>query len=178
MSGSARAQVTLVLGGARSGKSAYAEELVSASGLERVYIATGRAFDTEMEQRIALHRQRRESLWTTVEEPFDLAGVIGREVSRSRCLLVDCLTLWVTNLMLEGKAVEKEVDRLAETLAQVTGPVVVVSNEVGLGIVPDNAMAREFRDLAGHANQRVARIAQRAIFVAAGLPLVLKGPKE
>jgi adenosylcobinamide kinase/adenosylcobinamide-phosphate guanylyltransferase len=165
----------LVLGGARSGKSAYAEELVNRSGLAPVYIATGRAYDTEMQERIQHHRQRRGERWTTIEEPVRLVETVRKHASPDAAVLVDCLTLWVTNLMMDGLDVEKESAELSGCLAERSGPVVLVSNEVGLGIVPENRMAREFRDHAGRLHQQIARIADEVWFIAAGLPLKMKG---
>ncbi|ORE91655.1 bifunctional adenosylcobinamide kinase/adenosylcobinamide-phosphate guanylyltransferase [Aurantimonas sp. 22II-16-19i] len=169
--------VTLVLGGARSGKSAFAERLVAESGLDKLYLATGRAFDGEMEERIARHRSNRGAGWRTVEAPLDLVGALRREAGPGRMILVDCLTLWVTNLMLEERDVAAEAAALAACLAGEgpKGPVVLVSNEVGLGIVPDNAMARAFRDHAGRLHQEIAALAGAVFFVAAGLPMKLKG---
>lgn len=168
--------VTLVLGGARSGKSRHAEKLIEASGLEAVYIATGRAFDGEMEQRIATHKDRRGASWRTVEAPFDLARAIAGHAAPGAAILVDCLTLWVTNLMLDDRDVAAECDVLVSGLSRpMPSPIVLVSNEVGLGIVPDNAMARAFRDHAGRLHQAIAAIASKVTFVAAGLPLTLKG---
>lgn len=168
----APARVTLVLGGARSGKSAHAERLIEALGVPALYIATAAAGDAEMAARIAAHRARRGNLWTTREAPLDLASAIAEA---DRPVLVDCLTLWVSNLMHAGRDVAAEGERLAETLAAVRAPAVLVANEVGLGIVPDNALAREFRDHAGRLNQRIATTAGRVVFIAAGLPLTLKG---
>ena len=169
--------VTLVLGGARSGKSAFAENLVAESGLEKLYLATGRAFDGEMEERIARHRADRGGGWRTIEAPLDLVGALRREVRPGRMILVDCLTLWATNLMLEERDVAAEAAALAAFLGQegLPGSVVLVSNEVGLGIVPDNAMARAFRDHAGRLHQEIAALAGAVFFVAAGLPMKLKG---
>lgn len=165
-----------VLGGARSGKSAFAERLVRDSGLEPLYLATGRAFDAEMEARIAEHRERRPPPWATVEEPLDLAEAIGREAREGRAILVDCLTLWLTNLMLEERDIHAAFDALDGVLrTPLPGLVVLVSNEVGLSIVPENPMARTFRDHAGRLHQRVAALAGEVTFVAAGLPLKLKG---
>lgn len=166
---------TLVLGGARSGKSAFAEDLVRGSGLLPVYIATGRAFDGEMESRIAAHRVRRGPEWRTVEEPLELPGAIAAQASAASMVLVDCLTLWLTNLMMDARDVEAETERLAVSLEVAAGPVVLVANEVGLGIVPDNAMARAFRDHAGRLNQKIAAVAEDVYFIAAGLPLRMKG---
>lgn len=165
-----------VLGGARSGKSAFAERLVRDSGLEPLYLATGRAFDAEMEARIAEHRERRPPPWATVEEPLDLAEAISREARERRAILVDCLTLWLTNLMLEERDIPAAFDALDGVLrTPLPSLVVFVSNEVGLSIVPENPMARTFRDHAGRLHQRVAALAGEVTFVAAGLPLKLKG---
>jgi adenosylcobinamide kinase/adenosylcobinamide-phosphate guanylyltransferase len=164
--------LTLVLGGARSGKSVYAESLL-AGRPEAVYLATAQAGDGEMAERIARHQARRGERWQTVEEPLDLAGALARH--NGRPVLVDCLTLWLSNLLLAEATVESAIDQLAASLPSLTGPVVFVANEVGLGIVPDNPLARAFRDHAGRLNQAVAAAAQRVVFVAAGLPLLLKG---
>lgn len=168
------AGVTLVLGGARSGKSAFAEKLVENCGLQPVYLATGRAFDSEMEARIGKHQQRRGSNWHTVEEPLGLAEALLRQSMPGRAVLVDCLSLWLTNLMMAKRDVGEACASLLAVFGELGGPVVLVANEVGLGIVPENAMAREFRDHAGEVNQQVAARADTVIFVAAGLPLVLK----
>lgn len=167
--------LTLVLGGARSGKSRFAEELVVRSGLEPVYVATGQAFDREMRERIALHQARRPAPWRTVEAPLDLAGVIREEADASRALLVDCLTLWLTNLLLAEREIDIEVEALLDALRAAPGRIILVSNEVGLSIVPENRLARRFRDEAGLLHQRIAAIAGDVHFVAAGLPLTLKG---
>ncbi len=162
----------LVLGGARSGKSAYAEGLLA--GAAALYVATGQAFDSEMAERIRIHRDRRGPLWSTIEEPLDLSDCLDRHLSADRAILVDCLTLWISNLMHAGRDVAAETDRLAELLAAPAGPVVLVSSEVGLGLVPDNKMAREFRDHQGRVNQTIASVCRRVVFVAAGLPLIMK----
>ena len=165
--------VTLVLGGARSGKSAYAEELITGLG-GGVYLATAEALDAEMAERIRRHRERRVNSWTTVEEPLDLAGAIHREAGSRRPILIDCLTLWLSNLMAAERDIEAETRTLTERLSASPAPLVVVSNEVGLGIVPASPLARAFRDHAGRLNQAVAAVAQRVVFIAAGLPLILK----
>ena len=166
--------VTLVLGGTRSGKSAFAETLARAHG-RCAYVATAERIDDEMVRRIEAHRARRGEGWRTVEEPLRLAEAIRREGAPRTCLLVDCLTVWLGNLMHHGRDVDAAREALVESLAAASGPVVLVANEVGLGIVPDNAMARAFRDHAGRLNQAVAGVAGRVYFVAAGLPVSLKG---
>ena len=167
--------VTFVLGGARSGKSSFAEGLIEVSGMDAVYLATGRAWDDEMSERIGLHKARRGPNWTTIEEPLDLAGALEKECADDKAILVDCLTLWLTNLMMAGRNVDEETARLVAALPNLGGAVVLVSNEVGLGIVPENRMAREFRDHAGRLHQAVASAAATVYFVAAGLPLKMKG---
>ncbi|MEX2319069.1 MAG: bifunctional adenosylcobinamide kinase/adenosylcobinamide-phosphate guanylyltransferase [Bauldia sp.] len=164
----------LVIGGQRSGKSRYAEQLVATSGLAPGYIATATAGDDEMAARIALHRVRRGAAWRTVEEPLDLAAAILRESGPGFHVLADCLTVWLSNLMGAGRDIDGEGDALVAALARVTGPVVLVSNEVGLGVVPDNALARRYADALGILNQKVAAAADRVVLVTAGLPLVLK----
>mgnify|MGYP001385385495 CR=1 FL=1 len=164
---------SLVLGGARSGKSRFAEALVATSAAP-IYLATGRAWDSEMEARIAEHRARRGARWTTVEEPLDLPAALGRLAAPGRAVLVDCLTLWITNLMVEDRAVAEACSALVGCLDGLAGPVVFVSNEVGLGIVPENAMARAFRDHAGRLHQDLAARCGHVWFVAAGLPMPLK----
>lgn len=167
--------ITLVLGGARSGKSTFAESLARCHS-QRVYLATAERVDDEMVRRIEAHRRQRGADWRTVEAPLDLAAAIRRESAPKVCLLVDCLTVWLGNLMHYGWEIDAAQGALLDALAEVSGPVVLVANEVGLGIVPDNAAARAFRDHAGWLNQAVARLADRVYFVAAGLPLLLKGP--
>lgn len=165
--------LTLVLGGARSGKSTYAEKLL-AGYPSKIYLATGFAGDAEMAERIAHHQARRGPDWITVEEPQDLIGALRRHARPGRPILVDCLTLWLTNLLLAEADIEARTVHLADNLPGLPGPVVFVANEVGMGIVPDNALSRRFRDHAGWINQAVAARCQRVVFVAAGLPLVLK----
>ena len=173
----AHPSITLVLGGARSGKSAHAETLARAmAGAERpLYIATAEAGDAEMAARIAAHRVRRAEAWETREIPLELAASLRTHARPSRAILVDCLTLWLTNLMLAGRAIETERRLLLDALGSVPGHIVLVANEVGLGLVPETALGRAFRDEAGRLNQAVAAIAPRVVFVAAGLPLYLKG---
>ncbi len=164
--------ITLVLGGARSGKSAWAEAQVA--GGPATYLATAQVGDAEMAARIQAHRARRGGGWRTVEEPLDLAAALRAHARPERPILVDCLTLWLTNLMLAGRDVAAESAALVAALPSLAGPVLLVSNEVGLGIVPDNALARQFRDHAGRLHQDIGRIANRVVFVAAGLPMFLK----
>jgi adenosylcobinamide kinase / adenosylcobinamide-phosphate guanylyltransferase len=165
-----------VLGGARSGKSRFAENLAIDSGFERHYIATGRAWDDEMRARIAQHKDDRGPLWTTHEEPVALAATLEGIDAPSRVVLVDCLTLWLTNLMMEeAYDIAAESAALAALLPKLSASIILVSNEVGLGIVPDNKMAREFRDHAGRLHQMIAAQAEKVYFIAAGLPLKMKG---
>ena len=180
---------SLIIGGARSGKSALAERLACESGKEVVYLATAHAGDGEMGARIEHHRARRPAYWRTVEESLDLAAVLRRECTAGRLVLVDCLTLWLTNLMLCGpeplpesgalvlpERFDAERAALLDVLdAGLPGELILVSNEVGMGIVPLGALSRRFADEAGRLNQDVAARAGRVILVAAGLPLVLKG---
>ncbi len=172
------APVTLVLGGARSGKSRHAESLVESQPGACVYLATAQAGDGEMAARIAAHRARRGPRWSTVEEPLDLAAALGRVCGPERVVLVDCLTLWLSNLLGAGRPVSAEFDGLLAALPGLAGPVILVSNEVGQGVVPDNALARAFVDHAGRLHQDLAAVAQRVIFMTAGLPRELKSVSE
>lgn len=167
----------LVLGGARSGKSRFAEGLARDTAFDRFYLATGRAWDDEMQARIETHKaDRAEDGWTTHEEPLDLIGALKVLDKPERVILVDCLTLWVTNLMMEeGRDVDADGAALAASLGELQATVIFVSNEVGLGIVPENKMARAFRDHAGRLHQAIAAKATEVYFVAAGLPLKMKG---
>jgi adenosylcobinamide kinase/adenosylcobinamide-phosphate guanylyltransferase len=164
--------IHLVIGGARSGKSSYAERQAQESGLSVTYIATCEARDQEMSERIAHHRERRPAEWRTVEEPLLLADALLREAAIDTCLLVDCLTLWLTNAMFAKR--EDEIEKLLAALSPLPGRILLVSNEVGWGIVPENALARRFRDEQGRLNQRIAALADEVTLVAAGLPLSLK----
>ena len=167
-------RATFVLGGAASGKSAYAEDLVLRSGGAPVYIATAQAFDAEMTEKIAIHRDRRGPEWRTVEAPLDLPEAVAARKS-GEAVLLDCLTLWLTNVLLADRDVPAEIDRLCDALAGAPGPIVVVSNEVGAGIVPADALSRRFRAEQGQLNQRVAAQSDVVVAVMAGLPLALKG---
>jgi adenosylcobinamide kinase/adenosylcobinamide-phosphate guanylyltransferase len=167
------APLILVLGGARSGKSHHAERLLTEYAPPWIYIATAEALDDEMRRRIAEHRRRRDGRWQTIEAPHALADAV-RNAPNDRPLLVDCLTLWLSNRLLADADIEQEVAALLDSLAARSAATIIVSNEVGLGIVPDNALARRFRDAAGVANQRIAARADRVEFIAAGLPLRLK----
>ena len=166
---------TLVLGGARSGKSGYALGLGESVGLDRVFVATGVGFDVEMRGRIARHRADRDSSWRTVEETVEVWDVIARECREGRVVVLDCLTLWLNNLMLKGRDVESDLERLVACLEGVKGELILVSNEVGMGLVPDTELGREFRDLHGRINQAVAGVCDRVLFMVAGLPVVVKG---
>jgi adenosylcobinamide kinase/adenosylcobinamide-phosphate guanylyltransferase len=181
---------TLIFGGARCGKSAYAERLATESGKQVVYIATAAAGDSEMAQRIALHRHQRPAAWLTVEEPLALADALLAWSGSGRLILVDCLTLWLSNVMFSDGSGHPDVGvielpaqfhaqraQLLQALAQFAGDVILVSNEVGMGIVPFGAVARSFADEAGRLNQAVAAVCDRVVFVAAGLPLHLKGDR-
>ena len=170
--------ITLILGGARSGKSRYAEGLVRASGLTPVYVATAQALDAEMAARIAQHRARRDKSWRTIEEPVDLVGVLLRECRSGQAVLVDCLTLWLTNLMVAQRPVQADSTRLLALLPSRSGDLVLVTNEVGLGVIPTDAMARAFIEHAGWLHQRIAEQADVVVFMAAGLPLHLKSPTD
>jgi len=164
-----------VLGGARSGKTGVALARAEACGAAPIMVATAEIGDAEMAARVAAHRAERGAHWGLIEEPRDLAGVIGRAASPERVLVVDCLTLWLSNVMFAEMDVEAGIGRLVEAVAAAAGPVILVSNEVGLGIVPENALARRFRDLQGRLNRRVASVADRVTLVVAGLEMIAKG---
>jgi adenosylcobinamide kinase/adenosylcobinamide-phosphate guanylyltransferase len=170
-------RITLILGGARSGKSRYAEGLARRHKRQPAYIATAEITDEEMRQRIDHHRETRGAGWHTIEAPLDLVAALRQADAPRSFTLVECLTVWINNLIYHGKDVAAEIERFRVSLADVTGHVVIVSNEVGLGIVPDNALARRFRDEAGRANQMIADAADEVVFIAAGLPMMFKKPK-
>ena len=167
-------RLTLVLGGARSGKSRHAEALIEASGLTPYYIATAEALDGEMSERITRHQARRGNHWQTIEEPIRLTQTLHSVTAEGRALMVDCLTLWLTNLMVRDLAVEAEVEKLIDGLDRLRGATVLVSNEVGQGVMPTNAMARAFIDHAGFLHQRLAEKADRVVLMTAGLLQQLK----
>jgi adenosylcobinamide kinase/adenosylcobinamide-phosphate guanylyltransferase len=165
--------MTLVLGGARSGKSWHAEALIEAEPGPWTYAATAQAYDDEMRERIALHRARRGPGWLTMDAPLDLAGAI-RSAPAGAPVLADCLTLWLTNVMLAEHDLAAARAELAAACAESAGPLVLVANEVGLGIVPDNALARRFRDEAGRLHQELAALADRVVLMVAGIPMQVK----
>ena len=172
----------LIVGGARAGKSSYAlqcaEDAVSEkgmSGVERVFVATAQRSDGEMSARIDRHQSERDAGWRTVEEPLEICDVIAEECNRKSVVVVDCLTLWLNNLMLHDRDVDAEVERLASCISEVDGDLIIVSNELGLGLVPDTVLGRVYRDAHGVMNRVVAEKCDRVVFMVAGLPMVLKG---
>jgi len=171
----ASAKTTLILGGARSGKSAYAEKLAMESSRRKLYIATAEALDSEMRERIVLHQKRRGDEWTTLEIPLAIADAIAAPAHQDAVILVDCLTLWLSNLMHYGWNITETTERLAHSLKQTEAQIILVSNEVGQGIVPDNALARQFRDEAGLLHQKIAAIAESVVWMVAGIPTFIKG---
>jgi len=169
-------EIILITGGARSGKSRYAEQRVGEMGGRRLYMATGEAKDEEMAQRIAEHRKRRGNQWRTIEEPVELTEALLTQRGKTDCALVDCLTLWISNLLIrrDEERAAKKVQELIEKLPELDFHLVLVTNEVGWGIVPDNPLARKFRDLAGWTNQRMAQAANEVILMVAGMPIIAK----
>ncbi len=166
--------ITLILGGARSGKSRFAEKLVVESGKPRAYLATSQAFDPEMQARIEQHQTDRGQGWSTWEEPIDVVKTLQEISNKDNIILLDCLTLWITNLMMAERDITAEFKRLVDALPTLPGEIILVSNEVGQGIVPENAMARAFRDHAGRLHQDIAVAAQTVYFVTAGIAQKLK----
>ncbi|MGO4523919.1 bifunctional adenosylcobinamide kinase/adenosylcobinamide-phosphate guanylyltransferase [Microvirga sp. 2MCAF35] len=164
----------LVLGGARSGKSSTALRLAESASTERIYIATAQAYDEEMRERIAQHRAERDGSWRTVDAPLDLVDVVQGETAPGRAVLVDCLTLWLSNIVLAERDPPHEADRLIQAVRDAGGPLILVSNEVGQGIVPATPLGRRFRDEQGRLNQRIAEACDAVVFVAAGCPILLK----
>jgi adenosylcobinamide kinase/adenosylcobinamide-phosphate guanylyltransferase len=175
--GMTKPRTILVLGGARSGKSRHAQALAEAMTRQGCFIATAQAWDDEMRDRIARHQADRDERWTTVEAPLALPEALAEHARADRVVLVDCLTLWLTNLLLGEADLAAAGEALVAALADAPGPVVLVSNEVGFGIVPDNALARRFRDAQGTLNQRLARVCDATDLVVAGLPMRLSGEK-
>ncbi|WP_419793809.1 bifunctional adenosylcobinamide kinase/adenosylcobinamide-phosphate guanylyltransferase [Pseudomonas palleroniana] len=167
----------LIIGGARSGKSRLAEKLATDSRLPVIYIATSQPLDGEMSERVAQHRQRRPEHWGLIEEPVELARVLRENAAPGRCLLVDCLTLWLTNLLMleDAERLLHEREQLLETLASLSGEIIFVSNETGLGVVPLGELTRRYVDEAGWLHQALAERCQRVVLTVAGLPLTLKG---
>jgi adenosylcobinamide kinase/adenosylcobinamide-phosphate guanylyltransferase len=165
----------LILGGARSGKSRFAEELALASDKRLIYIATAQGLDDEMQQRISHHQQQREKRWQTIEEPTTLAATLAQYADKNTCILVDCLTLWLTNVLLAGEIIfQREYTALLKTVPELAGDIIFVSNEVGMGIVAADPLSRRFVDEAGRLHQALAKISDRTTLVVAGLPLSLK----
>ena len=164
----------LVVGGQRSGKSRFAEELIARSRKRRVYVATAAARDDEMSERIATHRGRRGVEWTTIEEPLELSTALDRVAGRDTGVLIDCLTVWLANLMEAGRDVDAEIDGVVAALAGTEASIVLVSNEVGAGIIPANALARRYADALGTLNQRIASAVGRVILMTAGQPVIVK----
>lgn len=167
-------RLTLLLGGARSGKSRRAQTLAEESGLVPVMIATAQAGDSEMAERIGRHRAERSQEWMTIEEPLEILSAIGQPEFLGHILVVDCLTLWLSNLFFSERLVEHSIDELASGLARLDRPCILVSNELGLGIVPENELARTFRDAQGRLNQRMAQVCDHVELIVAGLPLRIK----
>jgi adenosylcobinamide kinase/adenosylcobinamide-phosphate guanylyltransferase len=171
--------IVLITGGAQSGKSKYAEDRASRLGTKLLYIATGEPGDEEMARRIAEHRKRRGG-WVTVEEPLEVGKVLAEHQGKVDCALVDCLTLWVSNLLIQRgeEGVAKATEDLIQGLPQLNFRLLFVTNEVGWGIVPDNPLARQFRDLAGWVNQKIASVAEHVVLMVAGVPVVIKKPVD
>ena len=167
-------KISLILGGAASGKSQYAEDLAKSYG-SRFYIATAISTDAEFERRIQNHKDRRGKEWQTLEVPLDLAGVLASLKDPQSVILIDCMTLWLTNLVLGEKQLEAETNTIIQALKTAKPDIIMVSNEVGHGIVPENALARHFRDAQGTLNQALAKAASNVVFVIAGCPMILKG---
>ena len=164
--------IILVGGGSRSGKSAYALQLAESYGPRKAFIATAQVYDDEMRERVRLHREERRDAYTTIEEPFELASTVAKLNDQADVIVVDCLTLWLTNLMLSER--EAEAEPAIELLSKSPLPCILITNEVGCGIVPDNALARRFRDLAGRLNQQAAAVAIEVHYCVFGIPIRIK----
>lgn len=169
-----KGNIFFILGGARSGKSRFALQRASEFSGKKAYIATAQALDDEMKERIDKHKKERSGDWTTFEEPINISGIIKDVHKKYDVIIIDCLTLWLSNLMLAGSNIEKELELFISSLTDVHCSIFIVSNEVGLGIVPDNAIARKFRDLSGYVNQRIAETADEVYLAAAGIPIKIK----
>ena len=169
-------EIILITGGARSGKSQYAERRADEMGGRQLYVATAEAKDEEMAKRIAGHRKRRGNQWHTIEEPLELTEALLTQRGKTDCALVDCLTLWISNLLIryDDKYAAQKVEELMKKLAELDFHLIFVTNEVGCGIVPDNPLARKFRDLAGWTNQLIAQTADEVILMVAGIPMIAK----
>ncbi|MBF0329523.1 MAG: bifunctional adenosylcobinamide kinase/adenosylcobinamide-phosphate guanylyltransferase [Nitrospirae bacterium] len=166
--------ITFIIGGARSGKSSFALKKASDKQGKKAYIATAQAFDAEMKERIEKHKKERSSDWECFEEPLEIAALLKNIQGRYEVILLDCLTLWLSNMMLAEKNIEDEIESLVSSIKGNKSSLFFVSNEVGLGIVPDNPLARRFRDLAGTLNQSIAAVADEVYFVAAAIPMKIK----
>lgn len=167
--------ITFIIGGARSGKSRFALQKASLQSIRKMYIATAQPLDDEMRERIERHRQERSDEWMVSEEPVNVASLIKDSHNKYDIILIDCLTLWLSNLIQTGLDIEPEIESLIKALGDCQSSLFIVSNEVGFGIVPDNALSRRFRDMSGLLNQRVAEIADEVYLVTAGIPLKIKG---
>jgi adenosylcobinamide kinase/adenosylcobinamide-phosphate guanylyltransferase len=169
---------TLIIGGCRSGKSGHALDLGEKSaGRRNLFVATGQAGDPEMEKRIKRHQEERGDRWQTVEEPVDIVGVLEQQGPGADIAIIDCLTLWTSNLMMAfdtDETIIREMHRLSQLITEPPCPIILVSNEVGLGIVPENPLARRFRDLTGWCNQRVSKACKRVVWMVAGIPVTIK----
>ncbi|MBR9866572.1 MAG: bifunctional adenosylcobinamide kinase/adenosylcobinamide-phosphate guanylyltransferase [Oceanospirillales bacterium] len=166
--------IHFIIGGARSGKSSYAENLARNSGSDVIYIATAQAYDDEMQRRIQQHKNQRPGAWVTVEEPIEISDVIRNESAVNNCLLIDCLTLWVTNLLSADKDITDYKDRLVDAIGRVKGDIILVSNETGMGVVPMGELTRRYCDEAGWLHQKIAALADQVVLMVAGIPVVIK----
>ena len=169
-------KITLILGGTRSGKSAYGEMLALKNFSSPIYIFTAQAWDDEMKSRIKTHKKRREGKnWKDIEAPIELGTAIKNNATSNNCILVDCLTLWLTNILLAGQDIDDAINELLQMIKACPGEIILISSEVGLGIVPENSMARQFRDFSGKLHQKLAIEAENVLLMVAGIPMVVKG---
>ncbi|WP_028470229.1 bifunctional adenosylcobinamide kinase/adenosylcobinamide-phosphate guanylyltransferase [Neptunomonas japonica] len=166
--------IHFIIGGARSGKSSYAESLAKNSGSDVIYIATAQAYDDEMQERIQQHKHQRPSQWSTFEEPIEISDVINNKSSSTNCLLIDCLTLWVTNLLCENKSIDDCKQQLIDALSNAKGDIILVSNETGMGVVPMGKLTRRYCDEAGWLHQEIAALADQVVLMVAGIPVIIK----